>query len=155
MARRLSEAGYCVVACSTASDAVSEVRRAPVALLLAELRMTPTSGIELTRLVRDDPALGDVPIILINGRSDSAGACEGLNAGADDIVTKPFDFDVLVAKIVRALTRSRSMRELRQDNAMLDARVVTRAIELGEMKAALEASEIERKRLVARVRMPD
>ena len=151
MARRLVEAGYRVVSCSNASDAVSELHRAPVALLLAELRMAPTSGIELTRLVRDDAALRDLPVILINGRSDSNGTCEGLAAGADDIVIKPFDFDVLVAKIARALTRSRAMRELRQDNATLDARVVTRAIELGEVKAALLASEMERKRLAARV----
>ena len=47
------------------------------------------------------------------------------------------------------------MRELRQDNATLDARVVTRAIELSEVKAALQASEMERKRLAAGMRVPD
>ncbi|MCY7398122.1 MAG: response regulator [Sphingomonas bacterium] len=155
MARRLSEAGYRVVSCGNAGDAVSELHRAPVALLLAELRMTPMSGIELTRLVRDDGALRDLPVILINGRSDSDGACDGLAAGADDIVPKPFDFDVLFAKIARAIERSRSMRELRQDNATLDARVITRAIELSEVKAALHASEAERKRLAARMWVPD
>ena len=155
LARRLSEAGYRVVSCSTASDAVSQLHRAPIALLLAELRMAPMSGIELTRLVRDDSALRDLPVILINGRSDSNGACDGFAAGADYIVTKPFEFDVLIAKIVRAIARSRSMRELRQDNATLDARVVTRAIELGEMRAAFEASEIERMRLAAMMRVPD
>ena len=146
MARRLSEAGYRVVTCSTASDAVSELHRAPAALLLAELRMASMSGIDLTRLVRDDNALSDLPVILINGRLDRAGTCEALAAGADDIVTKPFDFDVLMAKIARAIARSRSMLELRQDNATLDARVITRAIELGEAKAALYASEAERHR---------
>ena len=149
MARRLSDAGYRVVACGNAADAVSELHRAPVDLLLAELRMVPTSGIELTRLVRDDGALRDLPVILINGRSDRTGACDALAAGADDFVTKPFDFDVLIAKVARAIARSRAMRELRQDNATLDARVITRAIELGEAKAALQASESERMRLAA------
>ena len=57
MARRLSGAGYRVVACTNESDAVSELHRAPVALVLAALRMAPLSGIELTRLMRDDGAL--------------------------------------------------------------------------------------------------
>jgi hypothetical protein len=47
------------------------------------------------------------------------------------------------------------VRELRQDNATLDARVTTRAIELGEMRAAYEASEAELRRLSAMMRIPD
>lgn len=152
MARRLVDAGYRVVACGNAADAVSELHRAPVGLLLAELRMTPMSGIELTRLVRDDSGLRDLPVVLITGRSDATGAVEGFAAGADDVVAKPFDFEVLIARIGQRLANARAVRELRQDNAVLDARVVTRAIELGEMRAAYEASESERRRLAALVR---
>src|SRR5688572_12922752 len=82
MVRRLNEAGYRVIACANAGDAVAELHRARPELLLAELRMAPMSGIDLTRLVRDDSALADLPVILINGRSDSEGSCEGLAAGA-------------------------------------------------------------------------
>jgi two-component system, OmpR family, phosphate regulon response regulator PhoB len=155
MARRLGAAGYRLIACSSGPDAMSELHRAPIELVLAELRMTPMSGIELTRAMRDDSSLRDLPVILINGRSDSNGSVEGLAAGADDIITKPFDFDVLIAKIARALARAAAMRELRQDNAALDARVVTRAIELGELRAALQASELERQRLSMMMRAPN
>ena len=51
MARRLGEAGYRVVSCTNAADAVAELHRAPVELVLAELRMEPTSGIALARLI--------------------------------------------------------------------------------------------------------
>jgi len=155
MARRLGDAGCRVIACANPTDAVSELHRAPVDCLIAELRMAPMSGIELTRLVRDDSQLRDLPVILINGRSDSGGACDGLAAGADDIVTKPFHFDLLVAQVGRAIARARGMHELRRDNATLDARVVTRAIELGEARAALEASEKELARLSLLVRLAD
>ena len=155
MARRLGAAGYRVVSCSNARDAVSELHRAPVALLLAELRMAPMSGIELTRLVRDDGALRDLPVILITGRSDATGAVDGFAAGADDVVAKPFHFEVLVARIAGRLAKARAMRELREDNATLDARVVTRAIELGVVRAALHASEAERTRLAALMRGVD
>ncbi len=152
MARRLAEAGYRVMGCATASDAVAELRRAPVALLLAEVRMAPMSGVELTRLVRDDSSLKDTPVILITGRSDATGAIDGFAAGADDVVAKPFHFEVLLARIAQRIAKARSVRELRRDNATLDARVTTRAIELGEMRAAFEASETERRRLSAMMR---
>ena len=155
MARRLGEAGYRLVVASNATDAVSELHRAPVDLLLAELRMAPMSGIDLTRLVRDDSGLHDLPVILITGRSDKTGAVEGFAAGADDVVAKPFHFEVLLARIAQRLAKARSVRELRKDNAVLDARVTTRAIELGEMRAAFQASEAERRRLAAMVRVAD
>jgi len=99
MARRLSEAGYRVIGCTSAADAVAELHRAPVDLVLAELRMEPTSGVELARLVRDDSSLKDVALILISGRSDARGAIDGFEAGADDVVAKPFHFEVLAARI--------------------------------------------------------
>ncbi len=155
MARRLAEAGYRVIGCASASDAVAELHRAPVGLLLAEVRMAPMSGIELTRLVRDDSRLKDMPVILITGRSDASGAVNGFAAGADDVVAKPFHFEVLLARIAQRLAKARSVRELRQDNATLDARVTTRAIELGEMRAAYEASETERRRLASLISVAD
>ena len=147
LARRLGEAGYRIIGCDNAANAVAEMRRAPVDLVLAELRMEALSGVDLTRRIRDDTALKDTPVVLITGRSDSSGAVEGFAAGADDVVAKPFHFEVLAARIARRIARARSVKELRADNATLDARVITRSIELGELKAALHQSEAERLRL--------
>lgn len=147
MAKRMGEAGFRIVACDHPGNAAAEMQRAPVDLVLAELRMSPISGIELTRRIRDDTVLRATPIILITGKSDSAGAVDGFVAGADDVVAKPFHFEVLIARIARRIARAKSERELLDDKATLDARVVTRAIQLGEMRVALEASEAERIRL--------
>ena len=151
LARRLGEAGYRIVAADSAQAAVAELYRLPVDLVLAELAMPVMSGIDLARLIRDDTALRDLAIILIAGRSNRGGAVEALDAGADDIVVKPFDHDLLLARIARQLSRARATKQLRADNAVLDARVVTRAIELGEMRVALAASEGERARLAGLV----
>ena len=147
MAKRLGEAGYRIIACDNAGNAAAEMLRVPVDLVLAELRMDAVSGIELTRRIRDDTMLKDTPVILITGRSDSAGAIDGFDAGADDVVAKPFHFEVLAARIARRIARARSVKELRTDNATLDARVITRSIELDEIRAALQQSEAERLRL--------
>jgi DNA-binding response OmpR family regulator len=147
MAKRLGEAGYRIIACNNGGSATAEMLRAPVDLVLAELRMDGVSGVELTRRIRDDTKLKDTPVILITGKSDSSGAVDGFAAGADDVVAKPFHFEVLAARIARRIARARSVKELRADNATLDARVITRSIELGEIRAALEQSEAERLRL--------
>ena len=147
MAKRLGEAGFRITACDHPGNAPAEMHRSPVDLVLAELRMAPISGIELTRRIRDNTALKATPIILITGKSDSAGAVDGFLAGADDVVAKPFHFEVLIARITRRIARAQSERELLDDKATLDARVVTRAIQLSEMRVALEASEVERIRL--------
>jgi len=151
LAKRLGEAGYRIIACDNAGNATAEMVRAPIDLVLAELRMTPVSGVELTRRIRDDTGLRDTPVILITGRTDSSGAVDGFGAGADDVVAKPFHFEVLAARIARRIARARSVKELKADNANLDARVVSRAIEIGEIRAALEQSELERLRLQALV----
>jgi DNA-binding response OmpR family regulator len=147
LARRLGEAGYRVIAAETGAQGMAELRRTPVDLMVAELQMPALSGVELTRMIRDDSSLRDIPIILITGRSDASGAIRALEAGADDIVAKPFHNEVLIARIARQLDRARALKQLRSDNAVLDARVVTRAIELGEARAALNESENERRQL--------
>lgn len=147
LAKRLGEAGYRIIGCENAENATAEMLRLPVDLVLAELRMDSVSGVDLTRLIRDDTVLKDIPVILITGRSDSSGAVEAFLSGADDVVAKPFHFEVLAARIARRIARARSVKELRADNATLDARVVTRSIELGETRAALMESEAERLRL--------
>ena len=152
LARRVGEAGYRVATAEGAQAAMAEIHRMPVDLVLSELTLPGTSGVELVRMVRDDAVNRDLPLILMGGRSEAAAAVRALQAGADDVVRKPFHFEVLIARIARQLARARAMKELRAANATLDARVVTRAIELGEMRDRWLQSEAERRRLEERLR---
>ena len=99
------------------------------------------------RLIRGEAIWRDLPVMLITGRSEPAGAIRAYEAGADDVILKPFHFEVLIARIQRRLDRARSFSALRDDNATLDARLVERAIEAGELKERLLTSESERRRL--------
>ncbi len=147
IARRLAECGFQIATARTAHDALAELHRVPVDLILSELRLPGTSGVELVRMVRDNPAHRHLPVLLIAGRSDRKASIAAFEAGADGVVRKPFHFEFLAARIVREIDRARAVNKLRQDNAALDARVISRAIELGEMRARWEASEAERRRL--------
>src|SRR6476660_6898268 len=115
--------------------------RLPVDLVLAELIMDRMSGAELARAIRGEVQWNDIPIMLITGKSDPGGAVRAYEAGADDVILKPFHFEVLFARIERRLARARSFQDLRHDNATLDARVLERAIQVGELRQRLAALE--------------
>ncbi|MFL6721256.1 MAG: PleD family two-component system response regulator [Sphingomonas sp.] len=137
MARRLSEAGYRVTTADSGSAAIAELYRLPIELVLAELNMPRMSGAELARAVRGEAQWRDVPIMLITRKSKPEDAVRAYEAGADDVIVKPFHFEVLVARIGRRIARARSFKRLQADNATLDARVVERAIEIGELREKL------------------
>jgi DNA-binding response OmpR family regulator len=138
MTRRLSEAGYRVTAADSGASAVAELYRFPIDLVLAELNMPRMSGAELARAIRGEVQWNDIPLMLITGKSKPADAVRAYEAGADDVILKPFHFEVLVARIRRRIERARSLQRLKQDNAALDARVVERAMQIGELREALQ-----------------
>ena len=138
IARRLSEAGYRVTAADNGAPAIAELYRLPIDLVLAELDMPRMSGAELARAIRGEVQWDDIPVMLISGKSDPRGAVRAYEAGADDVILKPFHFEVLIARIGRRIDRARSVKRLQEDNAVLDARVVERAIEIGELRQKLQ-----------------
>lgn len=149
LARRLAEFGYRVATAESAQAGVAEMYRIPVDLVLCDVELRGTNGIELARMIRDDASHRDVPVLLIVGRSDSAAAVRAFQAGADGVVRKPCHFEVLAACIARQLSRADALRKLVSDKAALDAKIVSRIIELRETQAQLGVAERERRRLAA------
>lgn len=148
-ARRLNESGFRVVTADSAQAGLAEMYRIPVELVLCEAKLPGTSGVELIRMIRDDPVHAGLPLLLVVGRSDPIAAISAFRAGADGVVRKPCHFDVLAACIARHIDRADAVKRLSDDNAVLDARVISRSIELREMRERLNAAETERERLAA------
>lgn len=142
IARRLTHNGYRVTPADCASGAIAELCRRPVDLVLAALNMERTSGAELARAIHGEVQWNDIPIMLLTGKSRPSDAVQAYFAGADDVITKPFHFEVLFAKIDRRILSARSVRRLRGDNATLDARLVERAIQIGELRDRLQEERI-------------
>jgi len=137
IARRLAEAGYRVTTADSGASAIAELYRLPIDLVLAELNMARMGGAELARAIRGEVQWNDIPVMLITGKSEPKGAVRAYEAGADDVILKPFHFEVLVARIGRRIERARAVKRLQDDNAALDARVIERAMQIGELKDAL------------------
>ena len=127
--------GYRIVACDNAGNARPKCFARRSTWCWPSCGWTSVSGIELTRRIRDDTVLG-YPGDPHHRRSDSAGAVDGFAAGADDVVAKPFHFEVLAARIARRIARARSVKELRADNATLDARVLPARSSWGNPRGA-------------------
>jgi DNA-binding response OmpR family regulator len=149
MARRLKEYGYRIATADSASTGLAEMYRMPVDLVLCDINLPGTSGIEFARMIREDPINREVPLLLVVGRSDPDAAVCAFRAGADGVVRKPCHFEVLHACIERLLTRATAVKQLVSDNATLDAKVISRVIELKEVREQLTLAETERRRLAA------
>ena len=142
IARRLSEYGFRVTTADSGASAIAELYRFPIDLVLAELDMPRMTGAELARAIRGEVQWNDIPVMLITGKSKPADAVRAYGAGADDVILKPFHFEVLLARIERRIEWSRSVKRLKDDNAALDARVVERAIQIGELREKLREQRV-------------
>ncbi len=102
----LSRLGHDVVAVADGAAALGACRDQRPDLAVLDIGMPVVSGVEALGTIRRDPALADLPVILLTGwarRSDVEG---GLDAGADDYLTKPFSPHELADRIHALLDRS-------------------------------------------------
>ncbi len=103
----LERAGYKVHAVATAEDALAWLRINQPDLILLDITLPEMDGLEALRILRRErPSL---PVILLTARRRELDEILGLELGADDYVTKPFDVDVLIAHIKAVLRRAESL----------------------------------------------
>ncbi len=151
MARRLSHMGYDVVLAENGVVALNLMIAHRFDLIIVDMGMELLSGVATIRKMQASGLMGQASLLSINTRSDGPSVIEALDAGADDHMIKPFDFDVLDARIGHIVSRARQIHELSRYNEALDARIARRAVELGEARAELEDLRTDRSRLVASI----
>jgi two-component system phosphate regulon response regulator OmpR len=103
-ARYLSEQGFNVVTANDAADARDKMKSLAFDLLGLDIMMPGENGLELTSSLR---AESDVPILLLTARTEIEDRIAGLQTGADDYLTKPFEPKELVLRIQSILKRAR------------------------------------------------
>lgn len=100
--------GYDVEQAASGVEALEAARRAVPDLILLDVMMPDLNGFEVCRLLRADPAFAAVPIVLVTSLDASVDRVRGLEAGADDFVSKPYKTEELRARI-RSLLRVKSL----------------------------------------------
>jgi DNA-binding response OmpR family regulator len=102
----LRQEGYDVVVAASAGDALESARRTPPDLVLLDVGLPDLNGVEACRRLR---AFWNGPVIMLTARRQEADKVIGLDAGADDYVTKPFASSELLARIRANLRRARQI----------------------------------------------
>jgi DNA-binding response OmpR family regulator len=101
----LRKAGYRFEGFQEADDLYRYLAKEKPTLIILDLMLPGTDGLEVCRHIRKNEGLADIPIIMLTARSDESDKIVGLELGADDYVTKPFSVKELVARIHAVLRR--------------------------------------------------
>jgi DNA-binding response OmpR family regulator len=99
----LRRAGFEVLATASGEEALALSKRHRLALVVLDLRLSGLGGMDVARAIRRDSA---IPIIMVTARVEEVDRLNGLEAGADDYITKPFSPRELVARVRAVLRRS-------------------------------------------------
>lgn len=112
LVRRLRLEGYEVDETADVEGAQRLLREHSYELITLDLMMHPHSGYELFEYVKEDPTLKWVPLVVLSGRDDLHDKIRCFYLGADDYVTKPFEYEELSARIYSLLKRTKNFEQM-------------------------------------------
>lgn len=100
-------------------EGLKKLLSAPVDIILCDLEMPRIDGFKFLSMLKGRPELQDVPVIILTGMNDREPKIKGLEQGASDYVTKPFDNEELVARVKVHLKIKKLQDELKRSNELL------------------------------------
>jgi len=110
--RRLLSAYWQVEAVANGTDALQAVQQNTPDLVISDVMMPGLDGFQLLRALRSDPQTRDIPIVLLSARAGEEATIEGLEAGADDYLVKPFSARELLARVGAHMELALMRREI-------------------------------------------
>ncbi|MBK8833676.1 MAG: response regulator transcription factor [Anaerolineae bacterium] len=141
----LEQSGYQVLEANDGETGLHMLRRERPDLVILDLMLPGRDGMSITRLVREDKTLAATPIIMLTARVEATDKIVGLELGADDYVTKPFNAREVVARVNALLRRTRldqrpgPARALANGGLRLD--IEARALTVDEQPVELTRTE--------------
>ena len=143
--RDLLSSSYVVEEVADGEQALAAARRERPDLIVSDVMMPRLDGLSLLRVLRNDESLRDVPVVLLSARAGEEARVEGLDAGADDYLVKPFSARELLARIGARLELARMHRE--NEQALREREILlTSALEAARAGALDLQREIERRK---------
>jgi DNA-binding response OmpR family regulator len=144
VAMYLKNAGYGVKVAASGAEALTQVDADAPALIVLDLLLPDLDGVEVCRRIRQD---SDVPILMLTARDEDVDKIIGLEVGADDYLTKPFNPRELVARVKSVLRRSAPQKrrpeskQIRHGDLVVDAG--SREVHVGEEEVQLAPKEFD------------
>jgi adenylate cyclase len=131
---RLANQGYEIVTAMDGEEALEGARKYQPDLILLDVMMPKRDGFEVCRLLKGDPALPFMPIILVTAKGESRDIVIGLESGGDEYITKPVDHAALMARVASIL-RIKALHDTVQEQSV---RLQSQTEELAEWNRTLE-----------------
>jgi class 3 adenylate cyclase/CheY-like chemotaxis protein len=131
---RLAVHGYEIFTATDGEEALAAARAEQPDLILLDIMMPKMDGIEVCRRLKGDAALPFMPIIMVTAKADTSDIVAGLEAGADEYLTKPVDQAALVAR-VKSMLRIKALHDTGQEQA---TRLEAQSLQLAEWNRTLE-----------------
>ncbi|MDR6940005.1 MtrAB system response regulator MtrA [Arcanobacterium hippocoleae] len=142
----LESEGFSATVCANGANALPIFRAERPDLVLLDVMLPGLDGVSVCRALREE---SDVPIIMMSAKTDSTDVIKGLEAGADDYVTKPFDNSVLLARIKTRFRRQEPESEMLKI-ADLQIDLTAHEVRRGDMKLHLTPLEFDLLTVLAR-----
>ena len=140
----LKNAGYAVRTAATGTEALSQVQGGDVALTVLDLMLPDIDGIEVCRRIRKS---SDMPILMLTARDEDVDKIIGLEVGADDYLTKPFNPRELVARVKSVLRRAAPAERRPESRVMTHGDLVIdagrREVRVGDREVQLAPKEFD------------
>ena len=114
LSRRLKARGYTVLTAENGYQALDLIRARPLDLIVLDIMMPDLSGLELLQCVRQQHSMTELPVIMATARDRSQDTVDALRLGANDYVTKPLDFPVVLARVQTQLSLKAASEEVRR-----------------------------------------
>jgi len=122
LSRRLKGRGYKVGVAEDGYQALDLIEKEPYDTVILDVMMPGISGLEVLAKIRETRSISDLPVIMATARDASEDIVEALKLGANDYVTKPLDFQVVLARLSTQLTLKRQKDEIRRLAENLEVR---------------------------------
>lgn len=109
----LKKEGYHIIKAYNGEQALQQLEKEPIHLIILDIMMPKKDGIETLQEIRKDKT---IPIIMLSAKSEDYDKIEGLNTGADDYITKPFNPLELIARVNSNIRRYTQLGAMRQES---------------------------------------
>jgi signal transduction histidine kinase len=150
LSEALADAGIEVAISKSGESALQILEYTPIGLILLDVMMPGLSGFETCKRLKEDPSTCDIPVIFMTALSDTLDKVKGLNLGAVDYITKPFQKEEVIARVHTQLKIRHLMKTLESQNHQLKAfneqlelKVAERTVELSQSLQNLEQAQLQ------------
>jgi DNA-binding response OmpR family regulator len=147
LTRRLRKQAFEILEAESGRAALAMIEAELPDMVLLDHMMPDLSGLETLAIMRRTRSAAELPVIIVTAFHSEDMVTTALGSGANDFVTKPISFPILLARMAAHLARKQAESRLQATHALLDRRITEKRLELEDIRSELEAERALRQQM--------